>query len=222
MTRRLILLVATLLVSTQLAFAKFDQKDRAYLDQEFRNLRDQITALKTQADQLAALIAELRQNQTQAQVVMIRQQRLMQEIEQTVSSLRLGHEENVAALRTALSELQSEQRKAFAALAGRSLEASEPSAVATPYTPVTARGATPRVPQGYVTVVQGDDITVDLGSAQGVQPGTRLAVYKAADPATRVGVLEVIQVVDAGNSRARILTMNAGTRPEFSDIVRLE
>lgn len=222
MIRRLILLVATLLISVQLVFAKFDQKDRAYLDQEFRNLRDQITALKTQADQLAALLAELRQNQAQAQAVMMRQQRLMQEIEQTVSSLRLGHEENVAALRTALSELQSEQRKAFAALAGRSSDALEPSAGATAFAPATARTATPRVPQGYVTVVQGDEITVDLGSAQGIQPGTRLALYKAADPATRVGILEVTQVVDSGNSRARVLTMNANTRPEFSDIVRLE
>jgi hypothetical protein len=29
-------------------------------------------------------------------------------------------------------------------------------------------------------------------------------------------------VLDAGNSRARIVTLNSGVRPEFSDIVRLE
>jgi hypothetical protein len=63
---------------------------------------------------------------------------------------------------------------------------------------------------------------IDMGSAQGIQPGTRLAVYKAADPNTRVGVIEVTQVVDTGNSRARIVTMNAGVKPDFSDIVRVE
>ncbi len=52
--------------------------------------------------------------------------------------------------------------------------------------------------------------------------GSRLAVYKANDPNTRVGVLEVVQVVDAGNSRARIVTMNSGVQPEFSDFIRLE
>jgi hypothetical protein len=48
------------------------------------------------------------------------------------------------------------------------------------------------------------------------------AATAAADPATQVGVLEVIKVVDAGNSRAPILTLNSGVRPEFSDIVRAE
>jgi hypothetical protein len=77
--------------------------------------------------------------------------------------------------------------------------------------------------QGYITVVDKDNtVTVDLGSGQGIQVGSRLAVYRANDPSTRVGVLEVVQVVDAGNSRARIVTMNAGVQPEFSDFVRLE
>jgi hypothetical protein len=81
----------------------------------------------------------------------------------------------------------------------------------------------PRPVQGYITVIDKDNtVTVDLGSDQKIQPGSRLAVYKATDPNTRVGVLEVVQALDAGNSRARIVTMNAGVRPEFSDIVRLE
>jgi hypothetical protein len=37
-----------------------------------------------------------------------------------------------------------------------------------------------------------------------------------------VGVIEITQVVDAGNARARIITMNAGVKPEFSDVVRAE
>jgi hypothetical protein len=63
---------------------------------------------------------------------------------------------------------------------------------------------------------------IDMGSAQGVHPGSQLAVYKATDPNSRVGVIEITQVVDAGNARARIITMNAGVKPEFSDVVRAE
>ena len=43
---------------------------------------------------------------------------------------------------------------------------------------------------------------IDMGSAQGLQQGSRLAVYKATDPNTRVGVIEVTQVVDT-RQRAR-------------------
>jgi len=35
-----------------------------------------------------------------------------------------------------------------------------------------------------------------------------------------VGIIEVTQVIDSGNSRARIVTMNAGVKPDFSDVVR--
>ncbi len=45
---------------------------------------------------------------------------------------------------------------------------------------------------------------------------------RANDPSTRVEVLEVAQVTDTGKSKARIVTINAGLQPEFSDIVRVE
>jgi len=76
--------------------------------------------------------------------------------------------------------------------------------------------------QGYVTTVQSDHVDIELGSAQGIQTGTRLAIYKANDPTTRAGVLEVIKVIDAGTSRARVVTILKGVRPEFSDMVRLD
>jgi hypothetical protein len=75
--------------------------------------------------------------------------------------------------------------------------------------------------QGYVTAVEGDSVTLDVGSSQGIHQGAHLALYKASDPHTRVGVIEIIQV-DAGTSRAKIVTKDPGVRPEFSDVVRLE
>lgn len=219
MTRRLIVAFLFLMFFTSSAAPKWDPKDKQYLENEFRALQEQIQALKTQLDSLTTQMAELRQSQTQVQAVLIRQQRTLQDMDQVVSSLRLSHAESITSLKESLSQLRTEQEKALAALTGKPAEpgagASEAPArpSAPPPMPVT---------MGYITIVEGNTVTVDLGSAQGIQPGTRLAVYKAADPSTRVGVLEVTQVLDAGNSRARILTMNTGVRPEFSDIVRLE
>jgi hypothetical protein len=47
-------------------------------------------------------------------------------------------------------------------------------------------------------------------------------LYKSSDLTTRVGVLEVTQMMDGGKSRAQVLTLNTGVQAEFSDVVRLE
>ncbi len=226
MYRRAAVAIFFILVFSAAAAAKWDAKDRQYLEDEFRALREQIQTMKTQADSLNTQLTELRQAQTQVQAVLIRQQRTLQELDQMVSSLRLSQEENLTNLKTAIAQLQTDQEKAFAALSGGGSENSGGGSVntagsAAPATPAVGSAA-PAPTQGYVTVVEGVNVTVDLGTAQGIQQGSHLALYKAADPGTQVGVLEVIQVLDAGNSRARILTMNTGVRPEFSDIVRTE
>jgi hypothetical protein len=94
----------------------------------------------------------------------------------------------------------------------------EVATVAHPVTTTPARQA----PQGYITSVDGTNVMIDMGSAQGLQQGAHLAVYKATDTNTRVGVIEITHVVDTGTSRARIVTMNANVKPEFSDLVRVE
>jgi TolA-binding protein len=221
MMRRVSLTVLILLFCTGPALARWDKEDRAYLVDQFRALQDQLQALKAQLDTLGGQVAELKQNQQQLQTVVVRQQRMLQDMDQLVSSLRLGQEESFSGLRTTLNQLRSDNEKAFASLTGRP---AEPGGAATaPERKGTVEAPPTRVVQGYITVVDKDNtVTVDLGSGQGIQVGSRLAVYRANDPNTRAGVLEVVQVVDAGNSRARIVTMNAGVQPEFSDFVRLE
>jgi TolA-binding protein len=223
MMRRVSLTVLILLFCTGPALARWDKEDRAYLVDQFRALQDQLQALKAQLDTLGGQVAELKQNQQQLQTVVVRQQRMLQEMDQLVSSLRLGQEENFSGVKTTLNEMRAEHKKEFASLTGKSETGG--GTVGTGQGP-GGSGVTPppaRPVQGYITVVDKDNtVTVDLGSGQGIQVGSRLAVYKANDPNTRVGVLEVVQVVDAGNSRARIVTMNAGVQPEFSDFIRLE
>jgi hypothetical protein len=222
MMRRLSLAILILCFSAGPAWARWDKEDKAYLVEQFRALQEQLQALKTQLDNLSGQVAELRQNQQQLQAVIMRQQQRLEEMDQLLATLRLGQEDSFSGLRTALNQLRSENEKAFASLTGKSGEPGGAGAAA-PERKGTVEAAQARVVQGYITVVDRDNtVTVDLGSGQGIQLGSRLAVYKANDPNTRVGVLEVVQVVDAGNSRARIVTMNSGVQPEFSDFVRLE
>lgn len=221
MTRRLYLATFLLIFCVSTVWPKWKEEDQQYLDMNFRMLQEQIQSVRSQVDTMTANLAELRQNQAQLQAVIIRQQRALQDMEQIISSIRLGNEENFSTLKTTLSQLRTEQQKAFSTLTGQ--------AAPTPGGGVETAAAPPRPAaplaqqalQGYITVVEGNNVTVDLGSTQGLRAGSRLAIYKSTDPGTRVGVLEVTQV-DAGNSRARIVTMTAGVKPDFSDIVRLE
>jgi hypothetical protein len=221
MTRRITFVILLLLFLTPSAWPKWKEDEQKYLDDQFKSVLDQMQALGNQVAALNAQLAELKQNQAQLQAVAIRQQRALQDLDQMLSSLRIGNEENFAKLKTALTELRAETENAVKKLTGQ--PAQQPAAPVEAAL-VTHPGAVParQAPQGYITAVDGGNVMIDMGSAQGVQQGSRLAVYKATDPNTRVGVIEVTQVVDAGNARARVVTMNAGARPEFSDVVRVE
>jgi len=221
MTRRITFVILLLLFLTPSAWPKWKEDEQKYLDDQFKSVLDQMQALGNQVAALNAQLAELKQNQAQLQAVAIRQQRALQDLDQMLSSLRIGNEENFAKLKTALTELRAETENAVKKLTGQ--PAQQPAAPVEA-TLVTHPGAVParQAPQGYITAVDGGNVMIDMGSAQGVQQGSRLAVYKATDPNTRVGVIEVTQVVDAGNARARVVTMNAGAKPEFSDVVRVE
>lgn len=211
MVRRLSFVLVGLLLFATPAWPRWDKEDKAYLVEQFRDLHDQLQALKTQLDTANAQVASLQQTQQQLQAALAKQQRTISDMDQMVSSLRISEEENFSALKARLEELRRKQEKEFASLMGKTEAAAAGQTAASP----------PGV-KGYVTDVAGDSVTVDLGSARGMQVGTRLTVYRAGDPTQRMGVLEVQQVVSAESSRARIVVMNPGVQPEFGDIVRPE
>ncbi|MFZ0959766.1 MAG: hypothetical protein WAO35_02595 [Terriglobia bacterium] len=222
MTRRIILAIFLLLFLTPSAYPKFKEDEQKFLDDQFKAVLDQMQALGNQIAALNAQLADLKQNQVQLQAVIMRQQHELQDMDEMLSSLRIGNEDNFAKLKTALADLRAQTDIVASKMTGQPAAAPGTSAggpsVAPPATPTPARPTN----QGYITAVEGSNVMIDMGTAQGIQQGTRLAVYKATDANTRVGVIEVSQVVDAGNSRARIVTMNAGVKPEFSDVVRVE
>ncbi|MFB3923181.1 MAG: hypothetical protein ACE145_15785 [Terriglobia bacterium] len=211
MLQRLSFVLLGVILFAAPVWPKWDAQDKAYLVEQFRDLHDQLQTLKTQLETANAQVADLKQNQQQLQAALARQQRTLQEMDQLVSSLRLGHEESISGLKSALAQLRNDMNAGFKKLSGN-----ESAATA------GTMGAAPPAPKGYVTDVAGDWITVDLGSTRGMQPGTRLTVYRASDPTQRMGVLEVQQVTGAESSRARIVVMNPGVQPEFGDIVRPE
>ncbi len=219
--RRLSLLLVSIAFCASIASAKWKEEEQQYLDTQFRAILDQMQALKTQVDALNAHVAELRQNQAQLQGVMMRQVRALQDAEQLLSTMRIGGEENFSNLKSAITQLRTETQKSFSTLIGQPAPSNPGSTEVAAVTPRVSPTASQTI-QGYVTGVEGNNVTVDLGASRGIRTGSRLAVYKATDPNTRVGLLEVTQVVDRDNSKAQIVQMNPGVRPEFSDIVRLE
>lgn len=223
MTRRLSLVLVVLMLSASSAWAKFNPQDQAYLDNQFKAVQSQIEALKAQIDTLTATLAELRQSQAQFQAVVIRQQRSLDDLDQLVSAARIANEENYSALKKDLDQLRADQQKAFSTLSGQTGAAPTPvpSATETTAQAPTAPPPTP-APKHYITDVKGDVITVDMGSAEGTQVGAKLALFKSGDPNTKVGDLEITEVVGAEVSHARIVSVNSGITPEFSDVVRPE
>ncbi len=209
MMRRIILATFLLLSLTPSAWPKFKEDEQKYLDDQFKAVLDQMQALGNQIAALNAQLAALKQNQDQLQAVMNQQKRQLQDVDELLSSQRIGNEDNFAKLKTAIADLRAQTENAVSKLTGQPAEPTgappEVALVAPPAAP-----ASRQTNQGYVTAFDGTNVMIDKGSAQGMQVGSQLAVYKATDPNTRVGVIEITQVVDSGNSRAHIVTMNAG------------
>ena len=80
----------------------------------------------------------------------------------------------------------------------------------------------PRALEGYITAVKGETVTIDRGSAHGLQGGERLAAFLAVDPETQVGELEVSGVVESQQAQCRVMELKSGISLDFGDIVRLQ
>jgi DNA-binding protein H-NS len=220
MVRRVSLIVLVFLFCAASAWPKWKPEEQEYLDNQFRTLQEQIQALKKQNDALSAQLAQMRQDQAEFQLALIREQRKLEELEQLVSSLRTGNEENFSRVKTAIGKLSAQQEKSFNDLIGRSAQTA--AAATTPSAPAVTAAPPPPAVKGYVTAVKGDTLTLDLGSSQGMHQGSKLKLFKATDLNTPVGEVEITDVTDSSTSHARVISLNAGVKAEFSDVVRPE
>lgn len=215
MLRRVSLVLLLGLICATAAWSKIKPEDQEYFDNKFQVLQDQIQLLKKQNEALAAQLVQLQQNQAAFQSSFTAEQKKLDELEQLISSMRLGSEENFASVKTSITKLHDEQEKSFNDLIGRGTQAA--TTTATPATPPPA----PAV-KGYVTVVKGDTVTIDVGATQGIRVGSRLQVFKPTDLNTPVGEIEVTEVTGSGSSKAHVVSLNPDIKIDFSDQVRLE
>jgi uncharacterized protein YdcH (DUF465 family) len=219
MMRRMMLAFFFILLVVTSAWPKFKEDEQKYLNDQLKAIQDQVQALSTLLQTLNAQVLELRQNQARFQAVIDNQQRSLKELDEIVRSMQLGSEENSSNLKTAITQLRNETLAGLKQLGG----GASPGPVSTE----PAKPGSAPVLQCNVIGVEGsnvgNNVTLDVGSSsQGIRPGARLKLYKASDPNTQVGMVEINQVIDAGNSRAQIVTLNTGVRLEWGDVARLE
>ena len=119
MMRRIIFAIFLLLCLTPSAWPKFKEDEQKYLDDQFKAVLDQMQALGNQVAALNAQLAEIKQNQAQLQAVIIRQQHQLQDLDEMLSSLRIGNEENFSKLKTAIADLRAQTDNAVSKLTGQ-------------------------------------------------------------------------------------------------------
>jgi len=209
------------------AQAQPKQKDpvlQRYLLEEFAQLNAKLGQLNERVTATATKLDQLEQKQNVLDAELRNAQNVSKSIDSSLSTLRLSSQQDLFSLKTDLTQARQElssladlvrKSSVFATLA--------PPAVVAPPKPLEAPiSPAPVVLEGYITAVDADEVTINLGTNAGVKPGAQFNVYKAADPRTTVGVAEITQVTDTNNSRAKVIFVRPDARLEFSDSVRLK
>ena len=185
-----------------------DEGLQQYLVPEITSIEDKLDKLTERIAALQTEVNKVKEQQQSLATDFRASQELMKATDTSVTSLRasnqedlLGLKSDVARIRRDVTDLTDQMRKM----------------VAPP--PAAAASAQPSL-EGYITQASASSVTINVGSAAGVRPGMRFGVYRASDPQVRIGTVEVIEVVDANNSRAKIIASNPNTTFAFSDIVR--
>ncbi|HME01189.1 MAG TPA: hypothetical protein VKM93_28235 [Terriglobia bacterium] len=214
MTRKLAITALLILGCAGLLSAKINAKDQEYFDGKFQELADQAKLLKAQQDALAAQLKqladtqkaqtdalnELAKSQSRFETTIEQLQHTFTQLEVTISTLANNNTQDTQVLKQEIEQLRALVQET--AGGGGSLA---------PKRPVV----------GYITAVSADNtLTVSLGSGNGLKSGSQLGLYKANDQNTRVGTLEVTDVVDQGSAHAKIKILNTGVQPEDLDVVK--
>jgi hypothetical protein len=219
MRRKLATTALLILGSAGLLAAKIKPDDQEFFNGKFQELADQQAKLlraqqeafaaelkqlaeaqKAQTDTLSAQIGELEKSQANLAKTVEEMQRTFSQLEITIGNIAHNNTQDTLSLRQAIDQMRAQLQEIGGGSGGSTQS---------------------KKTVGYVTAVSGDStVTVNLGSGNGLRAGTQLGLYKANDPNTRVGTLEVTDVVDQGNAHAKVKILNAGVQPEYSDVVK--
>ena len=190
------------------AVPKFkDQGLQQYLVPELTSIEEKLDKLSTRLDAMEGQLAKLKEQQQALSYDIRATQELSKATDTSVTSLRASNQEDLLSVKTDVARI----RRDMSEMADEMRKASAP--------PPPPPASQPKL-EGYITQVTATSISINLGSAAGVEVGMRFGVYRAAEPQTRIGTLEITEVLDANNSRAKIVASNPNTKFQFSDIVR--
>jgi hypothetical protein len=180
-----------------------------YLVSELAAIQEKLDKLNARLEATDAQLAKLKEQQQALAADFRANQELTKATDTSVTSLRASNQEDLLSLKSDVGRI----RRDLSDLADQLKKTAAPP---------PAPAAAPPALAGYITQASATSstVTINLGSAAGVDVGMRFGVYRAAEPQTRIGTVEVTEVLDANNSRAKIIASNPNTKFQFSDIVR--
>jgi len=218
MTRKLTITTVLILGCAGMLSAKIKADEQAYFDGKFQEIADlQAKQLKAQQDAFTAQMKQLAENQKEqtdalnaqitelvkSQATLVKtfedMQHTFNQLQMNLGGLATNDTQNTLVIKQEIEQLRAQLQDVMGGGGGGPAKKSV----------------------GYVTAVSGDNtVTVNLGSGNGLKAGSQLGLYKANDPNTRVGTLEVTDVVDQSTSHAKVKFTNSGTQVDFSDVVK--
>jgi chromosome segregation ATPase len=212
MRSAVILLTLFVLAVAAPAAAQKKQKDlvlHQYLIQEFAQMNAKLDRLNERVTALEAELARVKQSGTELMTEVRSTQTTVKTMDTSLSTFRLSSQQDLFSLKTDLTQVRQDL--------GRMMDLLMKTAQPAPAPPPPDQPV-----EGYITAVDTDGqiVTINLGSSAGVRLGSEFDVYKSNDLKRKIGIIEVTEILDANNSRAKIVYVQPSFRFEFSDVVR--
>jgi len=212
----LVIMIAALVVLglAMPAAAQKKQKDpvlNQYLIEEFAQLNAKLDRLGERLTALEAELARSRQTEAELMTEIRSTQTTLKTMDTSLSTFRLSSQQDLFSLKTDLTQVRQDISR-LSDLVLKSMPAPAPAPAPAEQTPV----------EGYITFVNEEkqEVTINLGSKAGVRPGSEFTVFKGNDAKREIGIIEVVEVIDENNSRARFVFVRPSFKFEFSDMIR--
>ena len=240
MMRRVKFAVLVMVVCSTVAWPKMKKEEQDYLQGQIDRVNAQIRALQ---DQMKGFNGQLKDLSDQMALLQKNQNNLIEDLHRlaneqhflsdAVNSSSRNSDSNFTSLRETVSSLAHQLDTIQAMLGprppppqndgttGGPIGSVDMTSKPTPPRPVDA--PTPQTPDGKIVSVVGEQITISLGSGQGLKPGAALDLYKQNNTQVIAGKLQVTEVLSENFSRAKVVNMVVeGARAERDDVVRPE
>jgi hypothetical protein len=191
-----------------------DEGLQQYLVPELAAVQSKLDKLAERIAGIEADLAKMKQLQADLASEVRATQGLLKATDSSVTSLRVSSQQDILGLKTDITQMRRDLSDIADLLRKNNAQLQPPMQSSNP--PQSAPAST----DAYITQVTDNGVTISVGSSTGVKVGARFNVFRASDPQSNIGVVEVVDVLDANNSRAKIVSSKPNVRFEFSDIVR--